>query len=441
MGSKSDHELIAELNQGHRHALGDLFDRYSADLYDFTYRVIGDRDQAARLLEEIFERLPSATSELSEQVSLRGWLYSLARDLALNFLRQKDGLEELLATDEPGVPGLVGDIWNAARTMPAFHRAVLVIEELHGLSPTEKARALGVMRTDLPRLLEEATKSFNAQFDVLARQHGRPASAQIDPEHTWGLQRRFGTQGSLFGYLPAVSLPESLAEMIRAKVVRDARLSEDTSEEIPGEEPAVEFPPAEELPAEELPPAELPGEPQAPASLFGCSLPFIGLALVIALLVAGIAIAAGYWLTRDTTLPTVVRFEPSENATISPNPLPGSVTTRVPISASFRDNRAIDFKTLRMVVDGRDVTAQAVLTETSITYNADLESGQHVILVEVRDSSGNKASRAWQFTVVGSHWPTATPTNTPTITPTPPPSATLPPTLHATANFTGCAGH
>jgi RNA polymerase sigma-70 factor (ECF subfamily) len=218
VGSKSDHELIAELNQGHRHALGDLFDRYSADLYDFIYRVIGDRDQAARLLEEIFERLPSATSKLSEQVSLRGWLYSLARDLALNFLRQKDGLEELLATDEPGVPGLVGDIWNAARTMPAFHRAVLVIEELHGLSPTEKARALGVMRTDLPRLVEEATKSFNAQFDVLARQHGRPASAQIDPEHTWGLQRRFGTQGSLFGYLPTVSLPESLAEMIRAKV-------------------------------------------------------------------------------------------------------------------------------------------------------------------------------------------------------------------------------
>jgi DNA-directed RNA polymerase specialized sigma24 family protein len=48
MSSPTDQELIQYIGQGRREALAQLFDRYSADLYDYLARLVGDRDQAAR---------------------------------------------------------------------------------------------------------------------------------------------------------------------------------------------------------------------------------------------------------------------------------------------------------------------------------------------------------------------------------------------------------
>src|SRR5574341_1273550 len=223
MAGTSDFELVEEIKSGQTGALSTLFNRYSPALYEFIYLVIGDRDQAARLLEETFARAYSLIGGVSDRDLVRGWLYGIAREGALTFLRQNNWLNGLPPSDEPSVSGLPGDIWRAARAMPSFHRAVLVVEDLHGLSPTEKAHALAVARTDLARLIEEARRTFAAQFDLQARQQGRPLSALIDPERLWGMRRRVGTEGSLFGYLPQVVLPESLAATVRQKVIAATR--------------------------------------------------------------------------------------------------------------------------------------------------------------------------------------------------------------------------
>ncbi len=425
MASKSDHDLIAGIKAGHPSALGELFDRYSPALYEFIYRIVGDRDQAARLLEEVFTHISTAVGGLMPNESVRGWLYGLARESSLNFLRQKGWLDALPPSDEPSVSGLVGDIWRAARAMPAFHRALLIVEELHGLSPTEKARALNVARTDLARLLEEARRSFNHQFDLLARQQGRVPSAQIDPERIWGMHRRIGATGSLFGYLPMMVLPNSLATMIRAKVLRTARLA--TLATL-SQEPE----PAETKTA--APPEPTPTPAVVPLD-GGCGWQLILVALLVALLVTALAAGIGYWLTRDTTLPVIAKIEPATDAQI-PGPPGGATTVAVNIAATYRDDRAIDLHSVRLVVDGRDVTQQAIVSGESVSYSAELEPGGHVALVEARDSAGNKASRAWQFVVgppqmtpVPTVTPTATPTFTPIRTPTPTTTPTATPTL------------
>ncbi len=131
MAGPSDHELAIEIQSGRRDALGLLFDRYSPVLYEFIYHVIGDRDQAARVLEETFSETPRAIAGMGEHESIRGWLYSLAREAALTYLRQKGWLNALPAGEEPNFPGWLGDIWRAARAMPAFHRAVLAVDGTH----------------------------------------------------------------------------------------------------------------------------------------------------------------------------------------------------------------------------------------------------------------------------------------------------------------------
>jgi len=424
MAGKSDHELISEMREGRRNALGELFDRYSPTLYEFIYRIIGDRDQTARLLEEVYARVPAGSADLDDNVSVRGWLYGLAREVSLSFLRQKGWLDALPPSADPSVSGLAGDIWSAAHAIPAFHRAVLVVEELHGLSPTEKAHALGIARTDFARLLEEARRLFNAQFDAQARQQNRPLSGQIDPERIWGMHRRLGAGGSLFGYLPAFVLPDSLAVTVRSRVLASARMI--TAAPHISESVTIETVPVEA-------PERAPLLPETRSLFEGCAWQWIGAALLVALAIIVIALGIGFLLTRDTTAPVISRVEPADEANLPYNPSSGNLLTRVTIRATYRDDRAVDVRSIKLVVDGRDVTREAVVGDTTTSFSADFDSGKHVSLIELRDIAGNRVSRAWQFTIGSAPEPTAAPSATPTLRPTVLPTLLPPPTGTATS--------
>ncbi len=438
MAGPSDHGLVAEIRSGRRDALGILFDRYSSSLYEFVFYLIGDRDQAARLLEEVFARAPTSLPNLGERDPVRGWLYGLARESSLGYLRQKNWLEALPASDEPPPSNFPDEIWQAMRGMPAFHRAVLVVEELHGLSPTEKARALSVARTDLPRLVDEARRSFNLQYDVLARQQGRPPSEDINARRQWGIHRRLGSTGSLFGYLPLVAMPPSLATNARIKALEamdlapfpDESLRDLFTEEIepagPGETPPVSPPPAPQPQPSPFVPAPRPARPLRSYIPEGCTVKVVIAALVIALVITALAACAFLFLTQDATPPTITRFDPPDKASVPP--AAGSPLTHVIITAAFADNRAVDVKSVHLVVDGRDVTAQALISDTGLTYPADLGTGTHVVLLELRDTTGNRGSRAWQFTVLPQPEATPLPPRTPTMTPPPGPTRTPTPT-------------
>ncbi|MBC7112677.1 MAG: Ig-like domain-containing protein [Candidatus Methanomethyliales bacterium] len=95
----------------------------------------------------------------------------------------------------------------------------------------------------------------------------------------------------------------------------------------------------------------------------------------------------------DTTPPTITSFSPGEGSTVSVlNPI---------ISVLYSDDVAIDFSTVKIVLDGTDVTSTATITSTRADYIpvTDLSEGPHTVYFEVKDLSGNKASKTWNFTV------------------------------------------
>ncbi len=419
MAGLSDNELIGEIQAGHPNALGTLFNRYSPTLYEFIYLLIGEREQAARLLEQTFVRVPSLAAGFSRG-SVRGWLYNLARESAIAYLRERNWLSALPTSDDLVATGLPADIWRAARAMPAFHRAVLIVDELHGLSPTEKAQALNVARTDLPYLVEEARRTFNYQFDYLAHQQSAPTLEQINPERDWGMNRRVGHEGSLFGYLPEAVLTDTLAASVLKNV-----FTATFSEASPGPADATIEEPAAAAPIQSSIPPTLAQTPSlAVPPTQGCNARMLSIAAAIAILIIGLSACAAYYFTRDTIAPVISDIEPGDGATVP-------VGVRPRIHVSYQDNRGVNVKSVLLVLDGRDVTAQALISDTSLNYSSDLDAGQHVVLVEVRDTSGNKAAKPWQFSVAAAPEPTATPTLTPTPTPTP--TQTRQPTPTATS--------
>jgi hypothetical protein len=60
----------------------------------------------------------------------------------------------------------------------------------------------------------------------------------------------------------------------------------------------------------------------------------------------------------------------------------------------------VDVRSVRLVVDGLDVTRDARITEDEIAYRERLGRGEHHAMLVVRDRSGNVNRTAWSFRVV-----------------------------------------
>jgi len=96
----------------------------------------------------------------------------------------------------------------------------------------------------------------------------------------------------------------------------------------------------------------------------------------------------------DTTPPMVSDLTPADSS---------YVTTATPtISATLSDvTSGINIASVVIKVDTVDVTLDATVTETSVSYTpAALSQGSHSVTVDVNDNAGNSATQAsWSFTV------------------------------------------
>ena len=174
----------------------------------------------------------------------------------------------------------------------------------------------------------------------------------------------------------------------------------------------------------------------------------------------------GAQLTAKVTFlnPSRVRFSFTNNVfvTVPPDILPPVINNIAPIngsttpdaqpsiSAIFSDDASgIDITSVKVTLDGNDITSQSTVTEASVTFTpaTDLADGQHTVIFTVSDIAGNAGNEQTTFTIsVPTPIPTTTPVITPipttTLTPTPIISPTplpdiIPPNLSITRPFDG----
>jgi RNA polymerase sigma-70 factor (ECF subfamily) len=85
-----DDALIAALVVGEVEALGALYDRHARVIFTLLVRIVGDRDSAEDLLQEVFLRAWQQAHTFNEtRGTARVWLHGIAHNLALNELRRR----------------------------------------------------------------------------------------------------------------------------------------------------------------------------------------------------------------------------------------------------------------------------------------------------------------------------------------------------------------
>ena len=106
-------------------------------------------------------------------------------------------------------------------------------------------------------------------------------------------------------------------------------------------------------------------------------------------------IQAAQTVTIDTKPPVVSGQSPATGSTVATN------RPRVYAVTDDPNGSGVDAQSTRMTIDGRDVTANAIVTSNFITYQPvdPLSNGLHTAIVSVSDIVGNSAQKKWTFTV------------------------------------------
>lgn len=164
----SDAELFAQFLAHRDEAFTALYHRYAARLLGYVHSILGEAELACDdIFQESFlrlfrERNNYAVPNPPEPIrNVGGWLFRVARNLALNHLRSCRYLadldasfdERLLIPIEESFPTLFGEHADDAmlleavdavvKTLPTGLREAFVLREVNGLSYQETARLMG----------------------------------------------------------------------------------------------------------------------------------------------------------------------------------------------------------------------------------------------------------------------------------------------------------
>lgn len=156
----------------------ELYDRYSGIVYSVALRIMGDTGTAEDILQDVFIKLwrsPQAFD--SNRGSLAGWLAVIARNRAIDHIRQRRpetdiDIEDLVIGIEPDMVQsadwnrALGKIRESLASMPGIQRSALEMAFFEGLTHTEIAEKtgerLGTIKTRIRTGLKTLRKALTA---------------------------------------------------------------------------------------------------------------------------------------------------------------------------------------------------------------------------------------------------------------------------------------
>jgi RNA polymerase sigma-70 factor (ECF subfamily) len=171
MDRESELLLIERLRDGDSAALDVVFDTFKRPLFTFLLRLSRRRDIAEELFEETWLRLVKHARRLRPDTRLGAWLFTVARNLYVSYLRSRmledSAIAGLMALwpfsiersspfEAAAASELERRIERALTAMPLASREVLLLVGVAGLNPSDAADVIGVTPEALRQRLHRA---------------------------------------------------------------------------------------------------------------------------------------------------------------------------------------------------------------------------------------------------------------------------------------------
>ena len=157
--------IVRKVLQGDVNAFEKLVTEYERAVYAIAQRMTGNAEDAADMTQETFIKAYNSLSSFRGDSKFSVWLYRIANNVCLDFLRSKnrrptvslsaeddDGEEtQLDIADESQSPELLLEssltrdaVRRGLDSLPPDYKQILLLREIQGLSYEEIAAALGI---------------------------------------------------------------------------------------------------------------------------------------------------------------------------------------------------------------------------------------------------------------------------------------------------------
>jgi len=159
----SDEILAAQVARGESAALEALYDRYASTVLGIALKVVGEQGAAEDVLQETFWRVwRSASTFQAERGAFTGWLFRIARNLAIDAYRKRNVRPQAITggvdaepildrTPDPNADVVEQtqtllkhrQVRSAMANLPQVQRQVIEMAYFYGMTRQEIAEATG----------------------------------------------------------------------------------------------------------------------------------------------------------------------------------------------------------------------------------------------------------------------------------------------------------
>ncbi|MDQ2853595.1 MAG: sigma-70 family RNA polymerase sigma factor [Chloroflexota bacterium] len=158
-----------------------LFNQYSAPVYNYILRMVGDADRAADIAQDTFIKAYRKLHTLTDASSARAWIYRIATNTAIDAMRRNRHTVRMDLEDRPveqpdGGPGpetqvlsglLDERIGRALLRLKPNHRQCLILSDVEDMSATQIGEVMemsgGAVRVLLCRARAEMRRLLAAE--------------------------------------------------------------------------------------------------------------------------------------------------------------------------------------------------------------------------------------------------------------------------------------
>ncbi len=130
MKNFTDEQLIKNYLRGSEKSLEELVRRYLPLIYNFSRRYSGDPDNASDITQEVFVKVWKNLKKFNTSKNFRVWLFTIAKNTALDWLKKKNALPLSLLNENEGGENLAENFVDEIYKKSLLNNLQLAIEKL-----------------------------------------------------------------------------------------------------------------------------------------------------------------------------------------------------------------------------------------------------------------------------------------------------------------------
>jgi RNA polymerase sigma-70 factor (ECF subfamily) len=197
--AEQDRALIDQARRGDAQAFRRLVERHQRRAFAIAVGLVRDEQDALEVVQEAFLRVHRGLERFNGGSTFFTWLYRIVTNLSIDLMRRparrECGTEPVPDTRQGWPVPLLAELPNAdpaegvrraeiacridtaLASLPHYHRAVILMREIEGLSYEEMAQVLGVSKgTIMSRLFHARQKLQRALSDYYREEVGEPTA-------------------------------------------------------------------------------------------------------------------------------------------------------------------------------------------------------------------------------------------------------------------------